>query len=131
VIIRQLFRFYEKVLGIRETILPLHYPELIDSYNSIGALYDHMSDYSNALSFYQKAFDINERTVSLNDRSLASSYHNFGKTYYKMNCYDEALSCFEHAVTTGQRSLPSNHPDLLMYRNDLELVKDIVITVSL
>jgi hypothetical protein len=41
-----------------------------------------------------------------------------------MGNYSKARPYFERALDIGQQSLPTNHPDLQLYREHLEAVKN-------
>ena len=51
------------------------------------------------------------------------SYGNIGNVYSKMGKHSKALPFCQLAVDIAQRSLPSNHPHLQLYKNNLEDVK--------
>jgi hypothetical protein len=50
--------------------------------------------------------------------------HNIGHIYINIEEYSKALPFYERAVDIGQRSLPSNHPELQRWKNNLDRVKD-------
>ncbi|CAF4351708.1 unnamed protein product, partial [Adineta steineri] len=54
---------------------------------------------------------------------LGASYNNIGAVYEGMDNYSKAYSFYERAVQDGQQSLPSNHPNLQIYRRNLEDMK--------
>jgi tetratricopeptide (TPR) repeat protein len=54
---------------------------------------------------------------------FATCYNNIGLVYRNMEDYLKALAYHEQAFETGQRSLNTNHPDLQLYKDNLEFVK--------
>jgi len=54
---------------------------------------------------------------------MATIYNSIGGVYYNMDQYPKALSFYRRAVEIGQQSLPSNHPHLQLYRENLEKAK--------
>jgi tetratricopeptide (TPR) repeat protein len=50
--------FHQKSIEIREKCLPLNYPEIVKTYNNIGAVYQSMKNYPTAISFFQKSLTI-------------------------------------------------------------------------
>ena len=49
---------FERSLEIEKVALPPNHPDLANSYNNIGMVYNNMGEYSKALSYLQKAHDI-------------------------------------------------------------------------
>jgi tetratricopeptide (TPR) repeat protein len=95
--------FYEKVLEIKQKILPENHPDLAGSYNNIGNVYRNMAEYSKALSYYGQALEIAQKTLSANDPRLATSYNNIGTVYDNMEKYSKALSYYEKALEIKQK----------------------------
>jgi tetratricopeptide (TPR) repeat protein len=51
------------------------------------------------------------------------SYNNIGNVYFMMNDYSKARPFYERAVDIAQQSLPSNHPHLQYWKENLDRVK--------
>jgi Tfp pilus assembly protein PilF len=114
--------FYEKVLEIKQKILPENHPDLAGSYNNIGNVYRNMAEYSKALSYYEQALEIAQKTLSANDPRLATSYNNIGTVYDNMEKYSKALSYYEKALEIKQKTLPAYHPGLANSYNNIGTV---------
>jgi tetratricopeptide (TPR) repeat protein len=61
---------YEEAFTIREKILPSNHPDLAESYNSIGSVYENMGMHSKALSFCQQAVELGQRSLPPNHPNL-------------------------------------------------------------
>ncbi|CAF1432909.1 unnamed protein product [Adineta steineri] len=110
--------YYEKAFAIRQQSLHPNHPDLGDSYNNIGLVYDNM-----ALSSHEKALAIRQESLPSNHPHLAQSYNNIGVVNENMNNYSKAHSFYERAVQIGQQSLAANHPNLEQWRKNLENIK--------
>jgi tetratricopeptide (TPR) repeat protein len=115
--------YYEKDLAIGQQSLAPNHPDLGMSYNNIGNVYSSMGDYPKALSSYEKALAIKQQSFSPNRPSLAGSYNSIGVVYENMVNHWKARTYYERAVDIGQQSLPTNHLDLQLYKENLELAK--------
>jgi tetratricopeptide (TPR) repeat protein len=56
--------YFEKVLKIRQTVLPSNHPQIAAINSNIGWLFECQGDYSNALDYYQKSLEIARKTLS-------------------------------------------------------------------
>jgi hypothetical protein len=117
---KEAVKFYKESIEIDEKVGPLTNPRFIAPFSGIAQAYSKMDEYSRALSYYEKAHKIVEESLPKDDPCLATSYNNIGSVYSKMGDYSKALSSYEHAIDVGQRS---NHPNLLIFRQNLEFVK--------
>jgi tetratricopeptide (TPR) repeat protein len=117
--------YYEKALAIWQQSLPSNHPDLAKSYSNIGVVYYNMGNYSKALSSHEKALEIRQQSLPLppNHPYLAISYNNIGAVYQNMGDSSKATTSYERAVAIAQQSLLSNHPDLQIYRRNLDRVK--------
>ena len=59
--------------------LPANHPDLAQSYNNIGLLYNRTwKRISKALSYYEKALEIQQKTLPEHHRDFAQSYNYIG-----------------------------------------------------
>jgi len=58
--------FHQKALKIRIKVLGIEHPNVADSYNNIGLVYDSQGDYSNALKYLHKALNIRKKVLGDN-----------------------------------------------------------------
>jgi tetratricopeptide (TPR) repeat protein len=114
--------FYEKSLQIYQKLLSLNHPNLAQSYNNIGAVYENMGEYAKALSYNEKALEIRQQSLPPNHPDLATSYNNIGAVYYNMRDYSKALSYYEKSLEIQKQSLPPNHPSLAQSYNNIGVV---------
>jgi tetratricopeptide (TPR) repeat protein len=105
----------------QESLGPNHL-DVVMSHNNMGLVYQEMGEYKKAISSHEKAVEI-YKSLSPNHSGLGMSYNNIGLVYYNMGQYSKALSFYRRAVEIGQQSLPSNHPHLQLYRENLERAK--------
>ncbi|CAF1430534.1 unnamed protein product, partial [Adineta ricciae] len=105
-------QLYETSLEIQQKYSDSKVSDLVNTYNSIGLMYDIMADYSKALQFYEKSREIGEK-ATLSDRvNMAETFNNMGAAYYHLGDYTKALEFYEKSRDICVASLPTNHPDL-------------------
>jgi tetratricopeptide (TPR) repeat protein len=66
---------------------------------------------------------LRQQSLPPNHSDLGGSYNNIGVTYENIGNYSKAHSFYERAVDIAQQSLPANHPNLQMYRRNIDIVK--------
>lgn len=76
--------------------------ELSIVYNSLGAYYALVADYSRALTYHFKSLEI--RQLSGDDSQTSISFHNLGFVYYKLQDYALALEYFNKALSLKKLS---------------------------
>ncbi|CAF3846401.1 unnamed protein product [Adineta steineri] len=81
-----------------------------------------MGEYQKALSYCTTAHEIFQTNLSSNHPLLATSYSNIGTVYQNLKNYPEAISSYKRALEIGQSALPPTHPDLAVYRHNLESI---------
>ncbi|UJR22463.1 hypothetical protein I4U23_025520 [Adineta vaga] len=92
----------------------------------LGLVLDDMGQFDKAAEIYEILLN-----QSSNENTRAPIYGQLGSIKCKQGKYSEALVFYEKALTiyqkthpsVAQQSLPSNHPHLQMYRNQLENIK--------
>ncbi|CAF1467999.1 unnamed protein product [Adineta steineri] len=62
--------YFEKDLAILQQSLPFNHPDLGDSCNKIGTVYENMSNYAKAYSFYELAVQIGQQSLPANHPHL-------------------------------------------------------------
>ncbi|CAF1342469.1 unnamed protein product [Rotaria sordida] len=102
--------------------LPPNHPDLATSYNGIGAVYDNMGEYSEALSSYERSLEIRKIALPPNHPDLAAPYNNIGNVYKNMGEYSKALSSYEVSLEIRKILLPPNHVDLAASYNNIGAV---------
>ncbi|CAF0781664.1 unnamed protein product, partial [Rotaria sordida] len=85
----------------------------------LGTVYNHMGQYSKALSSYEQSLEIQKIVMPQNHPELAASYNNIGKVYSDMGEYSKALSSYERSLEIRKIALPPNHPDILDSYNNI------------
>lgn len=92
---------------------------LATAYNNIGAAYNGIGNYDNALSFGLKAKEIRERVLSAEHPDLAITLGNIGTAYSELGEYEKALGFSLKALAIQEKILPSNHPNLVTAHNNV------------
>jgi tetratricopeptide (TPR) repeat protein len=69
--------YYDKGLVISQRSLSPNLPDLADSCNNIGNVYNNMGDYSKACSFYERAVNIGQQSLPSNHLDLKKWKENF------------------------------------------------------
>lgn len=115
--------YHEHALRIFKETLPEIHPSIATSYFDIGKVYEKMGELSQALSSYERTLKIREKIFPSGHHLLAATYYSIGELYVKMGDECKGLPLIETAVNIGKRSLPSTHPDLVLYENCLQQLK--------
>jgi tetratricopeptide (TPR) repeat protein len=112
--------FYQKAAEMQNSFPP-NYPDLAVTYNCIGFIYDKTGEYSTALEFYQKTLHIQQKCLPLNHVGLAETYYNMARVFECLERHEKAEEHAERAMEiVRQSSLPSNHADIVMFRQTLD-----------
>ena len=114
---------HEKAVAIRQQSLPPTHPDMALSYNNIGMVYHNMGDYSKAFLAYEEALVIQKQACDRKGRDFAATYNMMGLLHENTgNCW-KAHCYYEHAVDLAHCSLPTDHPDLLRWKYNLDRVQ--------
>lgn len=113
---------YRQALAMRERVLGQEHPDVAESLNDLGELYDHQGKYSEAESLYQRALAIREQALGPQDPKVAESLNNLGELYSHRGKYNEAESLYQRALAIREQVLGSQHPKVAESLNDLGLL---------
>jgi tetratricopeptide (TPR) repeat protein len=73
-----------------------------------------------ALEFQLKDVEISEEVLDKNHPYLATSYNNLALIYEDLKDYKSAVQYGENAVAILQKVFPDGHPDLDLYKSNLD-----------
>lgn len=86
-------------------------------------IYKAMGDLEKALEFQLKDTKILEEVLEPNHPDSATSYNNLAVIYLDMKKYRKALPYAKKAVAILQHLFPNGHPNLDLFKENLELIK--------
>ncbi len=110
---------YRQALAIREQVLGQEHPDVAESLNGLGELYDHQGKYAQAESVYQQALALRERALGSQHPYVAESLNNLGELYYHQGKYAQAESVYQQALAIREQVLGPQHLDVAESLNDL------------
>jgi tetratricopeptide (TPR) repeat protein len=89
-----------------------NHPDVANSFNNIGIVYEKKGDLENALVQHQKALEIRTRVFGSDHLDVAKSYNNIGNVYNRQGKYEEALEYYQKSSDIKIRVFGSDHPDV-------------------
>ena len=118
--------YKQKMVVIREQVLPKEHSDLAMSYNNLASTYGALGEHQKRLEFNQKALAIREKVLPSDHPDLATSYNNLAATYHASGDYQQCLQYLQKALAIREKVLPSEHPDLATsYNNLAETYRDL------
>ena len=111
--------YYEKSLAIRLKTLGGEHPDVANSYNNIGFIWDDKDEYDKALEYYEKSLAIRLKTLGGEHPDVATSYNNIGGIWKNKDEYDKALEYFEKCLAIWLKTLGGEHPDVAISYNNI------------
>ncbi|UJR11388.1 hypothetical protein I4U23_015568 [Adineta vaga] len=91
-------------------------------YNQLGAVYNRIGDFDQALNYYKKSLTMKNKFLFSNDPSLSPIYSNIGSVLRNQNQLDEALKYMTRALNIEREASPPNELRLASYHNNIGLV---------
>lgn len=127
-LLRKAKSYFWHVMKLRKPLLDQDHPDIGESWNNLGVLYEELGYLHRAEVFHQQAIAFNKRVHDKIHPITASSYNNLGKLYLKQKHYAEALKYFEEAEAVfSELNLPSSgwchHNMALVYEDQGEQQK--------
>jgi CHAT domain-containing protein/tetratricopeptide (TPR) repeat protein len=102
-----------------------NHPEVAQSYNNIGTVYQEQGRYAQALENHQKALAIKLAVFGENHPVTARSYNNIGLVYQAQARYAQALENYQKTLTILLASLGENHPEAAQSYNNIGAVYEL------
>ena len=119
----QALEYYNKALEIRLAVFGEQHPNVASSYNNIGDVYSSQGNYSQALEYHNKALEIRLAVFGENHYNVAQSYADIAYILFVQGNYQDSLGYLEKSYNILNDLLPSDHPQLLQTKKNIELVK--------
>lgn len=111
--------YSQKMVAIREKVLPAEHSDLATSYNNLAETYRALGEYQKTLEYNQKALAIWEKVLSAEHPDLATSYNNLAVTHGALGEHQKRLGYNQKALVIREKVLPAEHPDLALSYNNL------------
>lgn len=102
----------EKVYGSDST-------NTASSYNDIGVVFYHRSEYNKALEYYMKALHVFKNVHGDNHPDTSLIYNNIGMLYNKQNDYPKALDYLLKDLAISENVLGANNPNTATSYNNI------------
>jgi tetratricopeptide (TPR) repeat protein/transcriptional regulator with XRE-family HTH domain len=93
-LLREAENYFVRVLELREHLSQSDHPDIGESWNNLGVLYEVLGELETAKKYHKQAIAFNERVHATVHPITAASYNNLGKVYLQQHQYNEALEYF-------------------------------------
>jgi tetratricopeptide (TPR) repeat protein len=103
--------YFQRSLRIKLETLGGEHPDVADSYNSLGVVWDEKGEYDKALEHYEMSIKIRIMNFGTVHLKVATAYNNIGVAWYNKGFFDKALEYFEKSLAIRLETLGSEHPD--------------------
>ncbi|AEF80439.1 tetratricopeptide repeat protein [Leadbettera azotonutricia] len=101
-----------------EAVLGRNYPDVANSYTTIGYIYYNMGEYQKALEYFQKALRIQEIVLGESHSDTINSYTAVGNVYLNLGEYQRSLGYCQKVLEIRETVLGKIHPGLInSYKN--------------
>lgn len=97
VLLRKAEDYFLRVWERRKNLSQSNHPDIGESLNNLGVLYEHLEELEKAEEFHKKAINFNEGVYEETHPIKASSYNNLAKIYLLQEKYKESLDNFKIA----------------------------------
>ncbi len=92
---------------------------LAEYLNTLGILYDHQGNYSEAEPLYLQSLSILERQLGADHPNVADSLNNLAELYRSQGRYSETETLFVQSLEIRERKLGADHPSVATSLNGL------------
>ena len=111
--------YYEKCLAIEFKTLGREHPDVANSYNNIGSIWDDKDEYDKALEYYEKSLAIYLKTLGGEHPDVATSYNIIGLARDNKGETDKALEYYEKSLAIRLKTLGGEHPNVAVVYNNI------------
>lgn len=101
--------YFEKVLKIREKILPENDSNLAWAYDNLGRVLLKMNKPEESLDLRKKALSIRKKFTEPDTLQLIAAYNNLSATHYKLYRIQEVINHLDSAYQLAKEFLPRDH----------------------
>ena len=110
-------------MELYKQLLGENHPDYAMSLNNLAALYDSQGKYEEAEPLYIQALELYKQLLGVNHPDYARSLNNLAVFYLERGKYEEAEPLLIKALEICERVLGANHPDTILYRKNLEYLR--------
>jgi len=103
--------FFREILNIREQELGKDHPNIAESYQRIGEVFNNKGEYDEALKWHKVALAIREKVFGKEHPNTVDSYYNVGIICCNLSMYDEALEWHKKALFIREKVLDGEHQE--------------------
>ena len=109
---KQSLQYYQEALEMLRAIYSGNHPDVTNSLNNIGLVYNSLGEHTKALQYYQEALEMRKAIYSGNHPDVANSLNNIGTVYDRLGEHTKALQYYQEALEMLKVIYSSNHPDV-------------------
>ena len=113
---------YEEALYIRSQILPDEHPEIANSYNNLGYIYEDLELFDLARSNYEAALAIRRAILPATHPDLATSINNLGLFHRTQRDLDRAEALLREALVLDIENMGEFHTNVGIGKHNLAAV---------
>jgi tetratricopeptide (TPR) repeat protein len=104
--------YFEKCLNIRFKYYGDSHPDVANSYDRIGNIWNTKGEYDKALEYYEKCLNIEFKYYGDSHPNVAISFDRIGDIWNTKGEYDTALEYFEKCLNIRFKYYGESHPDV-------------------
>ena len=104
--------YFQRVLAIRQNILPASHPDIAESLNDLALLYYRPGRFADAEALHQRALTIRQQAFPEGHPSVAESLNNLAELYNAQGRFAEAEPLHQHALTMRRQLFPEGHSEV-------------------
>jgi len=111
-----------RALAIREKLLPPDNPEIAESLNDLGVLYQQKGELAQARPLLVRALAIREKALKPDDPLIVETLSNLAAVYRADNDYRNAGPLLQRVLSLNEQALGANHGEVATSLNSLAML---------
>lgn len=120
---KKAYEYSVKALEVRVDILSEHHPDIAISFMNVGTFYADMNEFDYAIQYFKVSLEIFDKAIGDYSQSISQIYFNLGTVFWKQTKFEEAITYKEKSLQLWSKILDKNHPNLILIRKDIEMMK--------
>ena len=114
---------YKQSLSLKQELFGERHPSVATSINNLAALYESQGRYEEAEPLLKQALSLNQELLGDDHPDVATSINNLAGLYKSQGRYEEAEPLCVRALQIAEVVLGLDHPNTVMYRKNLEIMR--------
>ncbi|MEW6734815.1 MAG: tetratricopeptide repeat protein [Acidobacteriota bacterium] len=112
----------EQALAIKEKVLNPEHPDISDTLNNLGFLYQERGEYEKAAVFLERSLAILEKAFGPEHPAVGEASNNLGILYGIKGDYAKAEPLYQRALAIKEKVFGSEHPSIVPSLSNLGIV---------